>query len=140
MIIDCHGHFTTAPAVHTEFRAAQLARLADPRLPEPAPVPAGDDELREAVENNQLRLLRERGGDLMVFSPQASAMGHHVPDPGTAVAWARESNNLVHRVVPAGTYDSKRPGHDQLRQSCRQAAPRRHPRKAISGLCRVCVA
>jgi 4-oxalmesaconate hydratase len=99
MIIDCHGHFTTAPAVHTEFRAAQLARLADPGLPEPLPVAAGDDELREAVENNQLRILRERGSDLMIFSPQASAMEHHVPDPGTAVAWARASNDLVHRVT-----------------------------------------
>ncbi len=99
MIIDCHGHFTTAPAAHKQFRAAQLARLADPSLPAPGPARIGDDEIREAIENNQLRVLRERGGDLMIFSPQASAMEQHVPDPATAVAWARAANELVHRVT-----------------------------------------
>jgi 4-oxalmesaconate hydratase len=99
MIIDCHGHFTTAPAAHQAFRAAQLARLADPDLPPPSPAEISDDEIRDSVEGTQLRLLRERGGDLMIFSPRASAMAHHVPDPATAVAWARACNDLVHRVT-----------------------------------------
>jgi 4-oxalmesaconate hydratase len=99
MIIDCHGHFTTAPAAHQAFRAAQLARLVDPALPPPAPAEISDDEIRDSVEGTQLRLLRERGGDLMIFSPRASAMAHHVPDPATAVAWARACNDLVHRVT-----------------------------------------
>ncbi len=99
MIIDCHGHYTTVPAAHREFREAQLARLADPGLPEPAPAQISDDEIRKSIEQNQLKLLRERGGDLMIFSPQASAMEHHVPDPDIAVAWARACNDLVHRVV-----------------------------------------
>ncbi|MPZ61448.1 MAG: amidohydrolase family protein [Propionibacteriales bacterium] len=99
MIIDCHGHFTTAPPAHREFRDAQLARLADPNLPAPEPARIGDDEIRESVETNQLRLLRERGGDLMIFSPQASAMAHHVADPDTARVWARACNDLIHRVV-----------------------------------------
>ncbi len=99
MIIDCHGHYTTAPPAHKEFREAQLARLADPSLPEPSPAEIDDDAIRESIENNQLRLLRERGGDVMIFSPQASSMAHHVPDPATARAWARACNDLVHRVV-----------------------------------------
>jgi 4-oxalmesaconate hydratase len=99
MIIDCHGHYTTAPAAHKQFREAQLARLADPSLPEPAPAQITDAEIRESIESNQLILLRERGGDLMVFSPQASSMEHHVPDPATARAWARACNDLIHRVV-----------------------------------------
>ncbi|HEX7299396.1 MAG TPA: amidohydrolase family protein [Solirubrobacteraceae bacterium] len=99
MVIDCHGHYTTTPPAHNAFREAQLARLADPSLPEPAPAEISDDEIRETIEANQLRLLRERGGDLMIFSPQASAMGHHVPDPATAVAWARACNDLVYRVT-----------------------------------------
>ena len=99
MIIDCHGHYTTVPAAHRQFREAQLARLADPGLPEPAPAQISDDEIRKSIEQNQLKLLRERGGDLMIFSPQASAMEHHVPDPDIAVAWARACNDLVHRVV-----------------------------------------
>ena len=99
MIIDCHGHYTTAPPAHKAFRDAQLARLADPSLPAPARAEIADDEIRESIEKNQLRLLRERGGDLMIFSPQASAMGHHVPDPATARAWARACNDLISRVV-----------------------------------------
>jgi 4-oxalmesaconate hydratase len=93
MIIDCHGHYTTAPPAHKAFREAQLAGL------DPEPARISDDEIRESVETNQLRLQRERGVDFTVFSPQASAMEHHVPDPAIAVAWARACNDLVARVV-----------------------------------------
>jgi 4-oxalmesaconate hydratase len=99
MIIDCHGHYTTTPSAHLEFRTAQLDRLADPSRPEPAPAEISDEAIRESIENNQLKLLRERGGDMMIFSPQASGMQHHVADPATARAWARASNDLVHRVT-----------------------------------------
>ena len=99
MIIDCHAHYTTVPEAHRRFREAQLARLADPSLSEPVPPQISDDEIRETIEQNQLSMLRDRGGDVMIFSPQASAMEHHVPDPATAVAWARACNDLVHRVT-----------------------------------------
>jgi 4-oxalmesaconate hydratase len=92
MIIDVHGHYTTAPGQLQAFRDAQLAG----QTAELAPV--SDDELRESVEPNQLRILRERGGDVMLFSPKASGMEHHVPDAAVAAAWARASNDLVHRV------------------------------------------
>lgn len=96
MIIDVHGHYTTAPEELQRFRDAQLAG-EDAVLS-----PISDDQLRESVEDNQLRVLRERGGDVMIFSPKASGMEHHVPDPAIASAWARASNDLVHRV--AGLY------------------------------------
>lgn len=99
MIIDCHGHYTTTPAAHQRFRDDQLARLADPARPEPTPAAISDDEIRESIETNQLKLQRERGGDLTIFSPKASGMEHHVGDPATAAAWARACNDLVHRVV-----------------------------------------
>jgi 4-oxalmesaconate hydratase len=105
MIIDCHGHYTTAPAPHQKFRDAQLARLAglaagkETALPEPVPAKITDDEIRESVEANQLKLLRERGTDLTIFSPQASRMEHHVTDPPTARSWARACNDLIHRVT-----------------------------------------
>lgn len=93
MIIDVHGHYTTAPPQLQAFRDAQLAG-------ERAVLGAiGEDELRESVEHNQLRVLRERGGDVMVFSPKASGMEHHVPDASIATAWARASNDLIHRVA-----------------------------------------
>jgi 4-oxalmesaconate hydratase len=93
MIIDCHGHYTTAPAAHQRFRDAQLAGLA------PAPAVISDDEIRESIENNQLRLARERGTDLTIFSPRASSMGHHLGDQAAATEWARACNDLIHRVV-----------------------------------------
>ncbi|SEG89512.1 4-oxalmesaconate hydratase [Actinacidiphila yanglinensis] len=99
MIIDCHGHYTTAPPQLQAFRDAQSARLADPSLPLPVPAAISDDQLRESVERHQLKVLRERGGDLMLFSPKASGMEHHVPDPATARGWAAASNDLVHRVT-----------------------------------------
>ncbi|MFF2246661.1 amidohydrolase family protein [Arthrobacter sp. NPDC058130] len=92
MIIDIHGHYTTEPAQLFAFRKAQLAG-------ENATLAViSDDELCESVEPNQLRVLRERGGDLMVFSPRASGMEHHIPDAGIANGWAQASNDLVHRV------------------------------------------
>ncbi|MFG1708569.1 amidohydrolase family protein [Nonomuraea sp. M3C6] len=92
MIIDVHGHYTTAPPALQAFREAQLAGG------EAVPAPISDDRLRESVAGNQLRILGERGGDVMLLSPRASGMEHHVPDPAVADAWARASNDLVHRV------------------------------------------
>ena len=98
MIIDCHGHYTTVPAAHRQFRADQLAALAGSATV-PAPAQISDDEIRESIEANQLRLMRERGIDLMLLSPQASAMEHHVSHPATAGSWARACNDLVQRVA-----------------------------------------
>jgi 4-oxalmesaconate hydratase len=99
MIIDAHGHYTTVPTGHKDYRARQLAWLADPSGPPPAEGGIRDDDIRESIENNQLKFLRERGEDLMLISPQASSMEHHVPDAGVAVAWARSCNDLVQRVT-----------------------------------------
>ncbi|WP_062461952.1 amidohydrolase family protein [Demequina soli] len=98
MIIDCHGHYTTAPAAHAAWREAQLAAweegVAAPAYPD---IP--DADIRETIESNQLRLIRERGADLTIFSPRASAMGHHLGDLSTSVAWTEACNDLIARVV-----------------------------------------
>lgn len=99
LIIDCHGHYTTAPAGHQVFRKSQLARLEDPALPLPDSADISDDEIRESVESNQIKLLRERGADLTIFSPRASGMAHHIGDAETSMAWARANNDLIKRVV-----------------------------------------
>ena len=99
MIIDCHGHYTTAPAPHQDFRKAQLERLENPSLEPLVPAEISDDQIRETIEQNQLKLLRERGADLTIFSPRASAMAHHIGDPETSMAWARANNDLIRRVV-----------------------------------------
>jgi 4-oxalmesaconate hydratase len=99
MIIDCHGHYTTAPEPHQKFRDEQLGRIKDPTLPAPASQPVSDDQIRDTLEKNQLRLQRERGADLTLFSPRASAMGHHEGDESVSLQWTRACNDLVKRVI-----------------------------------------
>jgi 4-oxalmesaconate hydratase len=98
VIIDAHGHYTTAPAQLKAFRDAQRAP-GPSGGPRARLEPISDDEIRETIEHHQLKLLRERGGDLMLFSPRAAGMEHHVADQDVAVAWARVNNDLVHRVA-----------------------------------------
>jgi 4-oxalmesaconate hydratase len=99
MIIDCHGHYTTAPAKLQAFRDAQIAHFEDPSQPAPALQAISDDEIRESIETNQLRALKERGADMTIFSPKASAMAHHIGDEAVSKAWTRLNNDLIHRVV-----------------------------------------
>jgi len=99
LIIDCHGHYTTAPPGLEAFREAQLARLKNPSLPAPPEPKISDDEIRESIEKNQLKLQRERGADITIFSPRASAMAHHVGDESVSLAWSRVCNDQIKRVV-----------------------------------------
>ncbi|MHB8814607.1 MAG: amidohydrolase family protein [Steroidobacteraceae bacterium] len=115
MIIDCHGHYTTAPAAHQRFRDAQTARLTDPSLPPVKPAQISDDEIRDTIEANQLKLQRQRGSDLTLFSPRASAMGHHIGDEEVSAAWSRVNNDLIKRVVDL--YPDNFAGVCQLPQS-----------------------
>jgi 4-oxalmesaconate hydratase len=98
MIIDCHGHYTTAPAAHTSWREAQQTAFRAGEKSPPYPK-ISDDEIRESIEGSQLRLMAERGVDLTVFSPRASAMGHHFGDEATSTAWTQNCNDLIARVV-----------------------------------------
>src|SRR4029079_10155277 len=98
MIIDCHGHYTTAPAAHNDWRDAQKAAFKAGEAAPPYPA-ISDDEIRETLEKNQLRLLRERGADMTIFSPRASAMAPHVGDKAVSKAWARANNDLIARCV-----------------------------------------
>lgn len=99
MIIDCHGHYTTAPAAHDAFRKAQIAHYNDAHAPVPVYPYICDDALRESVELHQLRLLRERGADMTIFSPRASTMAHHIGDEAVSQVWTRHCNDLIARVV-----------------------------------------
>lgn len=99
MIIDCHGHYTTEPPAFMAYRKAQIAHHDDPANPAPKLATISDDEIRESIENNQLKALRDRGADMTIFSPRASGMGHHVGDEAMSMAWTRASNDLIHRVT-----------------------------------------
>ena len=68
MIIDIHGHYTTAPKALEDWRNRQIAGLKDPALtPKVSELKIGDDELAETIEQNQLKKMRERGSDLTIF-------------------------------------------------------------------------
>src|SRR5690606_17462090 len=66
--------------------------------PDPAALRISDDDIRETIEANQLRLMNDRGSDVTVFSPRASFMAHHIGDLAVSETWARICNDLVARV------------------------------------------
>ncbi len=109
MIIDCHGHYTTAPRELETYRQRQIAGLSDSSLN------ISDDQIRESLENAQLKLQRERGTDLTIFSPKAVGMGHHIGTATTSLDWARVCNDLIHRVCTL--YPDNFAGVCQLPQS-----------------------
>jgi 4-oxalmesaconate hydratase len=99
MIIDCHGHYTTAPKALLLYRDAQIAGLKNPATTQTKGVVAiTDDEIRESLETAQLKFQRERGTDVTIFSPRASGMAHHVGDATTSLYWSQHCNDLIARV------------------------------------------
>ena len=98
MIIDIHGHYTTEPAPLHHFRERQIkgeltagATIADMDLK------ISDEDIIASVQP-QLKLQRERGSDLTIFSPRAAGMGHHVGNAAVGKDWAQISNDMIHRV------------------------------------------
>ena len=128
MIIDCHGHYTTAPKALQDYRDAQIAALKDPAQPPyDGKINISDDQIRESLEGAQLKLQRERGTDVTIFSPRASAMAHHIGTATTSADWSRHCNDLIHRVCTL--YPSNFVGVCQLPQS-----PGVPPQNAIAEL------
>jgi 4-oxalmesaconate hydratase len=99
MIIDCHGHYTTAPKALGDWRKKQIDGLTNPALaPTLAELRISDNDLRESLLNAQIRIQQERGTDVTIFSPRASFMAHHIGDANTSETWAGICNELIHRV------------------------------------------
>ena len=100
MIVDCHGHYTTAPQPLREFRALQIEALEDPsRNPTKDWVKISDDQIRESLEGAQLKLQRDRGIDVTIFSPIAGQMAHHIGNAVTSQVWSEACNDLIYRVT-----------------------------------------
>jgi 4-oxalmesaconate hydratase len=98
MIIDIHGHYTTEPQALHAFRDKQLAGLADAlRKPSSTELGISDEVLVKSVEP-QLKLQKERGSDLTVFSPRAAGMAHHVGSEAISMQWTTICNDLIHRI------------------------------------------
>jgi 4-oxalmesaconate hydratase len=99
VIIDVHGHYTTAPKALEAWRARQIQGITDPAArPSVSELKITDDEIRETIESNQLAQMRARGSDLTIFSPRASFMAHHIGDFQVSSAWAAICNELCFRV------------------------------------------
>ena len=114
MIIDCHGHYTTVPEPHNQWRVDQLAAFKAGQ-PSPEYPEISDDLVRASIVDNQLKLITERGSDLTIFSPRASHMGHHEGDQRISKEWTIHCNNMIKRVVDM--FPDKFVGVCQLPQS-----------------------
>jgi 4-oxalmesaconate hydratase len=112
MIIDVHGHYTTAPKQLSAWRQRQIASAGTPFT---EPLTISDDEIRETIGNGQLKLQQDRGTDITLFSPTAGGMAHHYGDEETSKQWTRTVNDLIHRVV--GLFPENFIGVCQLPQS-----------------------
>jgi len=98
MIIDCHGHYTTAPKELEAYRQKQIAGLSDTsHVPSKGTLNVSDDQIRESLEKAQLKLQRDRGTDVTIFSPRAAGMAHHVGNATTSLHWSQVCNDLIHR-------------------------------------------
>jgi 4-oxalmesaconate hydratase len=98
MIIDCHGHYTTAPKDLEAYRQRQISALKDSAPFSFETLKITDDQIRESLEKAQLKFQRERGTDLTIFSPRAMGMGHHLGNATTSLEWSRVCNDLIYRV------------------------------------------
>jgi 4-oxalmesaconate hydratase len=95
VIIDVHGHYTTYPPGVDAYRGAQIAQMGAPQR---GKMNVTDDEIRHSIESGQLKVQRERGTDITLFSPRASGMGHHFGNALISRYWIEHTNDLVYRV------------------------------------------
>ena len=97
MIIDVHGHYTTAPK-----QLAGVAATPDRRRWVAVHGTADDHRTTRSARRlatGQLKLQQDRGTDVTLFSPTAGGMAHHYGDEETSQQWTRTVNDLIHRVV-----------------------------------------
>lgn len=99
LVIDCHGHYTTAPEALNKWREEQIQSIkTGSTAPRVSDLKISDEDIRQTIEENQLRLMNERGSDITIFSPRASFMAHHIGDYQVSATWAAICNELCYRV------------------------------------------
>ena len=95
MIIDAHTHYTTAPLELQAYRGRQITDFAKPAR---AKLQISDEALERSMQG-QFKRMKESGIDRLLFSPQASAMGHHFGPPIVSRYWTEACNNIIARVA-----------------------------------------
>ena len=85
MIIDCHGHYTTAPPALAAWRDRQIAAPdGGGSAPRRSDLRISDDDLRETIEPNQLKLM---DADLYTeTAPDGRTQIRRVPERLTSMA------------------------------------------------------
>jgi len=92
LIIDVHGHYTTAPKALEEWRNKQIAAINDPvNRPKPSELRISDDELRESIETNQL-----------------AKMEHYIRKQALQVTFRDELNATEHQEEVTNTSEAKK--------------------------------
>ena len=94
MIVDVHGHYTQAPPQLDAFRGWQVSMQNQPARRK---IKISDDMIADTLQGN-LRQMRERGIDRVMFSPRASGMGHDFGGPLISRYWTEVSNDLIGRA------------------------------------------
>src|SRR3990167_4507940 len=95
MIIDAHAHYTTAPPQLQAYRGQQITHLAKPLR---ARLQISDEQLARSMEG-QFKRMSDSGIDRLLFSPQASAMGHHFGSELVSRYWTEACNDLIARIA-----------------------------------------
>jgi 4-oxalmesaconate hydratase len=83
LIIDAHAHYTSAPPQLQAFRGRQISAYARPNK---GRLQISDEQLEASVKG-QVERMDEWGIDRLMFSPQASAMGHQFGTPLISRHW-----------------------------------------------------
>ena len=114
VIIDCHGHYTTAPAAHTAWREQQVAAWEAGTTP-PAYPSISDDEIRETIEAQPAaadgRAGHRRHAVLAACLGDGAARRRRRGEPGVVAP--------VQRPRPPGRRPSTRGASSPVAASCR---------------------
>lgn len=94
MIIDVHAHYTTAPAALSAYRARQITTMNKPTK---GRLRISDAEIDQSLQGH-FEHMAMKGIDRLLFSPQASAMGHHFGNELISRYWTEVNNDLIARV------------------------------------------
>ena len=111
LIIDIHGHYTSAPPEIGNIRASQLTEMNRPVRHE---LNIPDEQIAATLQKN-LEVMDERGISHVLLSPTASKMGHHFGNEKISMCWTQLSNDLTARVCRL--YPERFSGICQLPQS-----------------------
>ena len=88
MIIDAHAHYTSAPPQLQAFRGTQITNYARPAK---GRLNVSDEQIVDSVKG-QVSRMDEWGIDRLMFSPQATAMGHQFGTPLISRHWTEHCN------------------------------------------------